>query len=248
MPSQEPDWWTQAEPGIHDAVSGFTDWMREKISTIEPRKLIVKNPYLFCARAPVDADQLARRLIDAFLSSSEETKFGEILEKIAIAVCHAAKGGRKSGIEGIDLEYDEGSTRTIMQIKSSPNWGNSSQHKKLAENFRKATIVLRQGGIGQGVRSVEGICYGPTRHTDHLLHEKVVGNAFWHDICGWEDAGKAVLSIVGKHASNGMSNLVETAKTKMVTYLEENDAASSGTVHWNRLYDLIMMPTTKRPR
>lgn len=47
-------------------------------------------------------------IVDAFLSSSEETMFGNVLEGIAIDICSHAKGGRKSSTESIDLEYDEG--------------------------------------------------------------------------------------------------------------------------------------------
>ena len=68
-----PDWWKRAEPDIHAAISDFAKWMQNKVTTIKPYQLIVKNPYLFRARAPETAHQLAARLIDAFLSSSEET-------------------------------------------------------------------------------------------------------------------------------------------------------------------------------
>lgn len=41
-------------------------------------------------------------VIDAYLSSSEETIFGNILEDIAIIICSKAKQGYKSGIANID--------------------------------------------------------------------------------------------------------------------------------------------------
>lgn len=86
MPSPHPEWWRRAEPDIHAAVREFATWMRDKVAEIKPHNLIVKNPYLFRARAPEDAEQLASRLIDAFLSSSEETHFGDILEQVAIVI------------------------------------------------------------------------------------------------------------------------------------------------------------------
>lgn len=238
---QYPDWWERAEPDIHAAISDFADWMQTKIATIKPHKLIVKNPYLFRARAPTGADQLAARLIDAFLSSSEETRFGDILEQTAISICREAKGGRKSGASGIDLEYDEDGTRTLMQIKSGTNWGNSSQHKKLVSDFQAATRVLRQGGDIQ-VRCVEGICYGASGVKERGSHVRLVGNAFWNDISGWSGAGRAVLHIVGHHAANGLTEVVAAARASVVEHLEQSGATRDGMVDWDRLYDLIMAP------
>ncbi len=43
-----------------------------------------KNPYLFRAKNITTANQLASALLEAHLSSSEETHFGSFLEEIAI--------------------------------------------------------------------------------------------------------------------------------------------------------------------
>ena len=218
-----------------------------RLSKIVPRKLIEKNPFLFRARSPEGAHQLVRRLINAFLSSSEETYFGEILESIARVICKEAKGGRKSGMHGIDLEYDENGVRTIMQIKSSVKWGNSSQHKKLISDFQSAVRILRQG-TAMNIRCVEGCCYGPSGTNDRGTHLRVVGNAFWYDISGWKNAGHAILDIIGQHASNGLASEIQEAQKRIVDYLNLSGAAVNGSIQWHRLYDLIMMPTRERPR
>jgi len=46
-----------------------------------------KNPYLFKAKNVVDAHDLVKVLLDAHLSSQEETMFGEFLEELAIYIC-----------------------------------------------------------------------------------------------------------------------------------------------------------------
>ena len=122
-----PDWWADVENEIDSLMSGFTQKLRQKLDT-DPAKIISrKNPFLFRVRSHDDPNELASMMIDAFLSSSEETMFGNILEDIAICVCSKAKGGRKSSTEGIDIEYDEHGRRTIIQVKSGPHWANSSQ-------------------------------------------------------------------------------------------------------------------------
>ncbi len=243
-----PSWWAQPEPDIHAEVSGFAEWMREKVSNIQPHQLIEKNPFLFRARAPVGASQFADRLIDAFLSSSEETRFGNILERIAVAICREAKGGWKSSTAGIDVEYDERGKRTIMQIKSGQNWGNASQRKKLAADFQTATRVLRQGGPIH-IRCVEGVCYGPSGSTDRGTHIRLTGDAFWHDISGWDNTGRAVFALIEHHAGNGLTDVLESARAGLVEYLQRSGAATpSGLINWSRLYDIIMSPTAERPR
>lgn len=247
MVLSHPDWWARAEPGIHASISNFAEWMQNKVATIKPHQLIVKNPYLFRARAPRNADQLAARLIDAFLSSSEETRFGDILESTAVAICRESKGGWKSSADGIDLEYDEDEVRTIMQIKSGTNWGNSSQRKKLVSDFQSAVRTLRQGRSMQ-VRCVEGICYGPSGLKDYGSHIRIVGNAFWQDISGWADAGRAVMRVVEQHAANGLKDVVAGTRATVVDYLQRSGVTTHGDVDWDRLYDLIMMPARERPR
>lgn len=242
-----PDWWPNAEPHIHEAVEDFAAWARHKIATVPAYKLIEKNPFLFRARAPENAKQLADRLIDAFLSSSEETRFGDILEDIAIAVCRAAKGGSKSSSQGIDLEYDENGLRTIAQVKSSRNWGNSSQRKRLVSDFQAATTRLHQGGVR--ARCVEGICYGPSGSTHVGSHLKIIGNAFWFDISGWKRTGKEVFGIIEFHAANGLSDARNVARTGVVEYFRKTGCASKkGKIKWGKVYDLIMTPTRDRPR
>ncbi|NSW52779.1 MAG: cytosolic protein [Anaerolineae bacterium] len=144
-------------------------------------KLIHKNPYLFKAKNHNYAPQLIESFLSAFLSSSEEKIFGDFLEDLAIFVASKTCNGRKSTAQGIDLEFNRDSIHYIVSIKSGTNWGNSSQHKKLAEDFKTAKRVLQQSQFGTNVQPVLGICYGNTKTTitkdDYL---KVVGQNFWY--------------------------------------------------------------------
>lgn len=102
-----------------------------------------KNPYLFKAKHVLTSEQIIKSLIDAHISSSEEGIFGDWLEGLAIFINEKVYGGRKSGITGIDLEFDSNGTRNIVTIKSGPNWGNSSQIAKMRSDFTTAKKTLR---------------------------------------------------------------------------------------------------------
>src|SRR5690606_3135115 len=95
-----------------------------------------KNPYLFKAKHLLTAEQIVKELTDAFISSKEETIFGDWLEGLAIFINEKVYSGRKSAAQGIDLEFDLDGIRYIVAIKSGPNWGNSSQITKMQSDFR----------------------------------------------------------------------------------------------------------------
>ena len=102
-----------------------------------------KNPYLFKAKYVLTAEQIIRGIVDAHISSNEETIFGDWLEGLAIFINGKGYNGKKSGITGIDLEFDNKAIRYIITIKSGPNWGNSSQVEKMIDNFKTAKKTLR---------------------------------------------------------------------------------------------------------
>ncbi|KAA3659628.1 MAG: cytosolic protein, partial [Calditrichaeota bacterium] len=83
---------------------------QKRIQSIDKLKLnrILKrkNPYLFKAKYCLTSEQIIRGIVDAHISSSEEGIFGDWLEGLAIYINSKVFGGYKSGITGIDLEFD----------------------------------------------------------------------------------------------------------------------------------------------
>lgn len=263
----KPEWWSVAEKKADEAIEDFTAKLKNKLDKEKPEVIIRrKNPFLFRVRFVDNVHEYAEMMLDAYLSSSEETMFGNVLEEIAIAICSQAKGGRKSGIPNIDLEYDEGSTRTIIQIKSGTNWGNSSQHRALRQTFINATKVLRQGGADLSVRCVEGCCYGKSETKEMGTHQRIVGRHFWKDISGWDGTTEGVMQLLGKHASNGLYDIRGKARERMLLFMRDSgvigrDSSTLGSsgigendyvlkdsdiveeddyVRWDKLLDLVM--------
>ena len=120
-----------------------------------------------------------KSLLDAYLSSQEEGIFGGFLEDLAIFVNQQAYGGWKSAAEGIDLEFTKDNVRYIVSIKSGPNWGNSSQIKKMKGHFTQAQKILRQKNKGLHIRAVNGCCYGRDSKPDKGAYHKYCGQKFW---------------------------------------------------------------------
>ena len=156
-----------------------------------------KNPYLFKAKNILLAQDLVRILLDAHLSSQEETIFGNFLEGIAIFVNGKVYGGWKSSAQGIDLELDKDAIRYIVAIKSGPNWGNSSQIRKMRDDFRKAKQTIRTSNSNLHVIAVNGCCYGKNANPDKGDYYKYCGQKFWEFTSGNSDLYLSIIKPLG---------------------------------------------------
>lgn len=78
-----------------------------------------KNPYLFRAKNLSTPETFVRAILDAYLSSQEETVFGEFLEKLAIHVCTRTHQGWKSGIPANPISTCMSSNRSAIRPKNA---------------------------------------------------------------------------------------------------------------------------------
>ena len=233
-----PDWWGEAEEKIGEVIIGFSEGLKTRLIKFgnKPMSLLGrKSPFLFRVRGKERSMVSVWSMVDASLSSSEETQFGGIFEKCAEIVCGHGKRGQKSGIEGIDLEYSESfGKRVLIQVKSGKNWGNSSRKAQLEQNFRKASRVLKQGGSVKDVRCIEGISYGKKERKNS--HERIVGADFWQEISGWDGLYFALMGTVGKHAGNGLQEAKTITAKKVAGFMREKDLLEEGDkISWENL-------------
>ena len=159
-----------------------------------------KNPYLFKAKYLLTAEQIVRGILDAHISSNEETIFGNWLEGLAIFVNREVYGGWKSSIPNIDLEFDRDDIRYVVTIKSGPNWGNSSQTAKMIADFKTAKRTLRTGNSRLNIIPVNGCCYGRDNNPDKGNYFKYCGQAFWSFISGNENLFLEIIEPLGYRA------------------------------------------------
>ena len=159
-----------------------------------------KNPYLFKAKNILTCESLVKTLIDAHLSSQEETIFGEFLEGLAIFICGKVYGGRKSAVEGIDLELVHDDTLYLITIKSGPNWGNSSQINRMKDDFKKARRIYRTNNPNAHIVAVNGCCYGKDNQPDKGDYFKYCGQRFWEFISGDSELYLEIIEPLGHNA------------------------------------------------
>lgn len=183
---------------IEGNIGTFHQNRLQSIKTLKLGKILKrKNPYLFKAKNVLLAQDLVRILLDAHLSSQEEAIFGRFLEGLAIFINGKVYGGKKSGAEGIDLEFEKDGIWYIVAIKSGPNWGNSSQIRKMKDDFTRTKRVLRTTDVPNHIVAVNGCAYGIERHPDKGEYYKYCGQAFWEFISGDPDLYTKLIKPVG---------------------------------------------------
>lgn len=175
-----------------------------KLSDISKRK----NPYLFKAKNIETAGDLAKSILDAFLSSQEETIFGDLMENLAIHVCREVFNGKKAkeGIyRSVDLIFERDGKTYAVGIKSGPNWGNSDQVNAMKKNLRNAKKLLRAAGK-KDIISVNGCMYGrdniphKVNKNPDLSYYKICGQAFWELVSGDDLLYKKIIQPLDKEA------------------------------------------------
>ncbi len=89
---------------VEDNIGVFHQKRIERLNRLKLKTVLKKkNPYLFKAKHILTASEIVQGIADAFISSAEETIFGDWLESLAIFINQKVYSGWKSGIPNIDL-------------------------------------------------------------------------------------------------------------------------------------------------
>lgn len=196
---------------VENNIGTFHRSRLESIKKLQLNNIIKrKNPYLFKAKSILTAQDFVKTILDAYLSSQEETIFGDFLENLAIFVNKKVYGGWKSGIDGIDLEFDKDKTRFIVAIKSGPHWGNKSQIAKLRSDFLRAKQTLRTSRSEIQTIAINGCCYGRCKKTDKGDYYKYCGQEFWQFISGNNNLYTEIVEPLGYKAKEKNEEFFES--------------------------------------
>lgn len=197
-----------------------------------------KNPYLYKAKNMLTSQEIVQSCIDAHISSNEETLFGNWLEGLAIFINSKVYGGKKSGITGIDLEFDNEDIRYIVTIKSGPNWGNSSQISKMISDFATAKRTLRTSNSRMNIRAVNGCCYGRDDNPEKDEYLKLCGQRFWEFISGNENLYVDIIEPLGFEAKKKKveyEELLAQVINRFTLEFAKDFCKASGEIDWENL-------------
>jgi hypothetical protein len=230
---------TIAHNFIQENIKSYHDKILERLLKLKLNAILKrKNPYLFKAKAMNIAQDLVKSILDAHLSSQEEGIFGTFLEQLAIFINSKVFDGYKSSAEGIDLEFNRNSIKYIVSIKSGPNWGNSSQIKKMKDNFKKAKRILGTNTSKTNVIAINGCCYGKDDKPDKGDYMKLCGQRFWELISADEELYTKIIEPLGYNAKERTNLFLEEYAKVINRFTAEftiEYCDKTGAIDWSKL-------------
>jgi Type II restriction endonuclease EcoO109I len=225
---------------VEKNIGSFHKQRLESLNNLKLAKILKrKNPYLFKTKNVLTSEQIIKGILDAHISSNEETIFGDWLEGLAIFINSKIYGGRKSGIPGIDLEFDKNKIRYIITIKSGPNWGNSSQVKKMVTDFNSARKTLRTSNSTLHVIAINGCCYGNDNNPDkNGVYYKYCGQEFWAFISGDTELYIKLIEPLGHKAKERNEEFLKSYSriiNKFTLEFSNQFCSIEGDIDWKKL-------------
>jgi len=223
---------------VENNIGTFHNKRIEKLKELKLKEILKrKNPYLFKAKNLNRAQDIIKVLLDAYLSSQEETIFGKFLEELSIFICNKVYDGSKSSAEGIDLEFTKDEIRYLVSIKSGPNWGNSSQINKMKDNFRKAKKILGTNITNIKVVAINGCCYGRDKKPDKGEYLKICGQRFWEFISNNPTLYLEIIKPLGAKAKQKNEQFKKSYNQVINNFTLEflNSFCVDGIIDWNKL-------------
>ncbi|MFN0111999.1 MAG: PmeII family type II restriction endonuclease [Blastocatellia bacterium] len=215
-----------------------------------------KNPYLFKAKNIELAGDLVKSIVDAFLSSQEETIFGNLLEGFAIYVSKTLYRGIKSELKSVDLEFKRKGIYHIVSIKSGTSWGNSDQVNKMRDNFKLARTALKERGIRKEIVAVNGCIYGKDRvpfktHTDpDKQYFKYAGQDFWNFISQDDQLYREIIVPIDQEArqkDEAFKKAYAAKVNEMTQQFTNSFMTADNQIDWLKLIDFVSQREDGKP-
>lgn len=232
---------------VEKHIAEFHEARIKKVKSIDLKEVLeAKNPYLFKAKAITLSQEFINILLEAKMSSSEETIFGNWLEGLAIYINSLVYNGMKSSADGIDLEFVRDGKRFLVVIKSGPNWGNQSQISKMYSNFNEAKKRISTSGNKEEIIFVNGCCYSrdaiphkfPKKGPDYY---KFCGQEFWEFISGDQNLYTDIIEPLGHQAveMNKEYDIEYGALVNKITpEFQKEFCDEKGNINWNKIVEL----------
>lgn len=181
-----------------------------------------------------------RQSVASHISHIEQCYFDALLEDLACFVAERTCNGHKSSAPGVDLEFFQNDVHYVVSIKSGPNWGNSSQQKKLEEDLKTAVARIKQSRRQLNVQPVLGICYGKVKTSYLRGYMKVVGQSFWHLISGNKALYTEIIEPIGYRArehNQAFSLAQEKLENRLILQFAQQFCAEDGAIDWQKLVE-----------
>ena len=217
---------------IAQALETFYANLIAKIDELNIQKIMKrKNPYLYRAKAMQNAAEIVESVLTAFVSSSEETIFGNcFFEPIAIA----ASNGNKALAEGIDIMIQDKGENTMyaIAVKSGPSVFNADSKKRQEQNFMAASKLAQQAKARY--EAYVGYCYGKKKDSGRGKPK------MYQELTGDEEFYKKIITYMGTLPEQYVAQYQESynkAANRLVREFSNDFCKEDGSIDWEKLVE-----------
>ncbi|MGN0707797.1 MAG: PmeII family type II restriction endonuclease [Faecalibacterium sp.] len=226
----------KAMQAVSDALNGFYQSLTKVLDEINIEKILKrKNPYLYRAKGINDASQIVGGILSAYVSSSEETVFGNtFFEPIAVAL----SGGQKAVTEGVDITVDKDNTIYSIAVKSGTSVFNADSRKRQEQNFRSAQKRAQQAH--KAFMPLVGYGYGKKRVSvqNEKFYKELAGQDFWEWLTGDPGFYIKIISYMGSKPEEFASRFEDAynkAQNRMIRDFTIKYCKADGAIDWDAL-------------
>ncbi len=224
---------------IATALENFYSALIAKVNKLNIKNIMKrKNPYLFRAKAMNGAAQIVDAILAAFVSSSEETIFGNVFfEPIATA----AAQGQKALAEGVDVMVEQGDTIYAIAVKSGTSVFNADSRKRQEQNFMAASKLAQQAK--KRFVPIIGYGYGKKKSTNKGLpkfYMELAGKDFWAELTGDEEFYIKLIRYMDTLPEKYVEDFetsYQKASNRLVKEFTNEFCMDDGSIDWEKLVE-----------
>ncbi len=224
---------------IANGLDNFYKSLIDKTNKLDIKKIMKrKNPYLYRAKALQNANDIVSSVLDAFVTSSEETIFGNcFFEPLAIA----ASGGSKALAEGVDIMIEKKEENTIyaVAVKSGTSVFNADSKKRQEQNFAAAAKLAKQAKARY--EAIIGYGYGKKRMSGKgvpKMYQELAGQEFWAELTGEDDFYLKIIQFMGELPEKYLEDYQKSYNNAMNRLLKQfttEFCKDTGEIDWDKL-------------
>lgn len=225
---------------IKKCLNDFYERRFEKLEKLRLKQVLKrKNPYLFKALGTEQASEIVKKILEAYISSSDETIFGNIyFEQIALNLPNVTVSDAK----GVDLILNEPKTIHAYALKSGPHPFNSSAKQRQDTEFRELRSRLMK--LQKQFDPVLAYAYGRKNKSSSskYIYRESSGQEFWKELTGDDDFYLKLIRLmrdeplkrIEKYKSNWDAVINKFAKEFTEDFCFEN-----GHINWEKLVKFV---------
>lgn len=222
---------------IAKALEEFYKSLIDKINSLDVNAVIKrKNPYLFRAKSMHSAADIVGAILSAFVSSSEETIFGNVFfEPIATVVSQ----GQKALAEGIDIMIEKDNIIYAIAVKSGTSVYNADSKKKQEQNFLAANKLAQQ--VKKAFVPIVGYGYGKKKQTKRgkpKVFTELAGKYFWKELTGDDEFYIKLIRYMDRVPEKYVEefyNAYQKAENRLIREFTIEFCFEDGSIDWEKL-------------